>query len=78
MSSKSAAYEFGTAGIDNGVSWCRAVSLRPVANSAGKTTLIRHVLGLTRLNRFVRQLRSADPVGVFAQGYLSEEGDLPG
>src|SRR5512141_3023167 len=53
------------------------------ANAAGKTTLIRHVLGLLRAERgSVRVFGRdpvTDPVGVLSRiGYLSEENDLPG
>lgn len=53
------------------------------ANGAGKTTIIRHVLGLLRAERGrVRVLGMdpvAEPVAVLSRiGYLSEENDLPG
>jgi len=53
------------------------------ANGAGKTTPIRHILGLLRAERgSVRVFGRdpvADPVGVLSRiGYLSEENDLPG
>jgi ABC-2 type transport system ATP-binding protein len=53
------------------------------ANAAGKTTLIRHILGLLRAEsgsvRVFGLDPVADPVGVLSRiGYLSEENDLPG
>jgi ABC-2 type transport system ATP-binding protein len=53
------------------------------ANAAGKTTLIRHVLGLLRAEQGTVRVFGrdpvADPVGVLSRlGYLSEENDLPG
>src|SRR5262249_19062050 len=53
------------------------------ANRAGKTTLIRHVLGLLRAQtgsvRVFDRDPVADPVGVLSHvGYLSEDRDLPG
>ena len=53
------------------------------ANGAGKTTFIKHILGLLRAERgSVRVFGCdpvADPVGVLSRiGYLSEENDLPG
>jgi ABC-2 type transport system ATP-binding protein len=52
------------------------------ANAAGKTTLIRHILGLLRAEsgsvRVFGLDPVADPVGVLSRiGYLSEENDLP-
>src|SRR3989304_2627025 len=52
------------------------------ANGAGKTTIIRHVLGLLRAERgSVRVFGMdpvAEPVAVLSRiGYLSEENDLP-
>src|SRR5207244_12130239 len=53
------------------------------ARGAGKTTLIKHVLGLLRAERGSVRVFGldpvADPVGVLSRtGYLSEENDLPG
>jgi ABC-2 type transport system ATP-binding protein len=53
------------------------------ANGAGKTTFIKHVLGLLRAESgFVRVFGHdpvADPVAVLSRiGYLSEENDIPG
>src|SRR5712664_3562928 len=53
------------------------------ANVAGKTTLIRHILGLLRAEggsvRVFGLDPVADPVAVLSRiGYLSEENDLPG
>ena len=52
-------------------------------NAAGKTTLLKHVLGLLKAQ--IGRVRVfdldpvADPVGVLSRvGYLSEENDLPG
>src|SRR4051795_9080167 len=52
-------------------------------HGAGKTTLIKHVLGLLRAAtgsvRVFGKDPAADPAGVLARvGYLSEEPDLPG
>ena len=52
------------------------------ANAAGKTTLIKHILGLLRAEsgsvRVFGLDPVADPVGVLSRiGYLSEENDLP-
>ncbi len=52
-------------------------------NGAGKTTFIRHVLGLLRAEsgsvRVFGKDPVADPVAVLSRiGYLSEENDLPG
>lgn len=52
-------------------------------NGAGKTTIIKHVLGLLRAQegtvRVFGKDPVADPVGVLARiGYVSEESDLPG
>lgn len=52
------------------------------ANGAGKTTIIRHILGLLRAERGSVRVFGldpvADPVAVLARvGYLSEENDLP-
>src|SRR3954451_10094285 len=53
------------------------------ANGVGKTTLIRHILGLLRTEegsvRVFGRDPVRDPVGVLSRiGYLSEENDLPG
>src|SRR5260370_27570530 len=53
------------------------------ANAAGKTTLIKHLLGLLRAEsgsvRVFGLDPVADPVAVLSRiGYLSEENDLPG
>jgi ABC-2 type transport system ATP-binding protein len=53
------------------------------ANGAGKTTIIRHILGLLKAERGSVSVFGldpvADPVGVLSRvGYLSEENDLPG
>jgi ABC-2 type transport system ATP-binding protein len=53
------------------------------ANGAGKTTFIRHLLGLLRAEsgsvRVFGLDPVAEPVGVLSRiGYLSEENDLPG
>jgi ABC-2 type transport system ATP-binding protein len=53
------------------------------ANGAGKTTIIRHILGLLRAEsgavRVFGMDPVAEPVGVLSRiGYLSEENDLPG
>jgi ABC-2 type transport system ATP-binding protein len=53
------------------------------ANGAGKTTIIRHILGLLKAEsgsvRVFGLDPVADPVGVLSRvGYLSEENDLPG
>jgi ABC-2 type transport system ATP-binding protein len=53
------------------------------ANGAGKTTFIKHLLGLLRAERGSVRVFGldpvADPVGVLSRiGYLSEENDLPG
>ncbi len=53
------------------------------ANGAGKTTMLKHVLGLYRAAegsvRVFGKDPVVDPVGVLARvGYLSEENDLPG
>ena len=53
------------------------------ANGAGKTTFIRHVLGLLKAQTGTVRVFGldpvADPVGVLSRvGYLSEENDLPG
>ena len=53
------------------------------ANGAGKTTFIKHVLGLLRAESGTVQVFGLDPVadppGVLSRiGYLSEENDLPG
>src|SRR5688500_8483173 len=53
------------------------------ATGAGKTTLIRHIMGLLRAQqgsvRVFGRDPVADPVGVLSRiGYLSEENDLPG
>ncbi len=53
------------------------------ANGAGKTTFIKHILGLLRAEsgsvRVFGLDPVADPVGVLSRiGYLSEENDLPG
>jgi ABC-2 type transport system ATP-binding protein len=52
------------------------------ANAAGKTTLLRHLLGLLRAQagtvRVFGRDPVRDPVGVLSRvGYLSEENDLP-
>lgn len=52
-------------------------------NGAGKTTIIKHILGLLRAQagsvRVFGLDPVADPVGVLSRiGYLSEENDLPG
>lgn len=52
-------------------------------NGAGKTTIIKHVLGMLRAQsgtvRVFGRDPVADPVGVLSSlGYLSEEPDLPG
>src|SRR5438132_7426279 len=52
------------------------------ANVAGKTTLIKHILGLLRAESGLVRVFGldpvADPVGVLSRiGYLSEENDLP-
>ena len=52
------------------------------ANGAGKTTIIRHVLGLLRAERGTVRVFGmdpvAEPVAVLSRvGYLSEENDLP-
>src|ERR1700680_4464295 len=51
-------------------------------NAAGKTTLIKHVLGLLKAQagtvRVFGRDPVQDPVGVLSRiGYLSEEGELP-
>jgi len=53
------------------------------ANGAGKTTIIRHILGLLRAEsgtvRVFGMDPVAEPVAVLSRvGYLSEENDLPG
>src|SRR5208282_681177 len=53
------------------------------ANGAGKTTMIRHVLGLLKAQTGSIRVFGLDPVkepvGVLSRvGYLSEERDLPG
>jgi ABC-2 type transport system ATP-binding protein len=53
------------------------------ANGAGKTTMIRHLLGLLRAERGTVRVFGmdpvAEPVAVLSRvGYLSEENDLPG
>jgi len=53
------------------------------ANGAGKTTIIRHILGLLKAESGSVSVFGldpvADPVGVLSRvGYLSEENDLPG
>src|SRR3954469_3574015 len=53
------------------------------ANGAGKTTIIKHILGLLRAQtgtvRVFGRDPVADPVGVLSRvGYLSEENNLPG
>src|ERR1043166_3060833 len=53
------------------------------ATGAGKTTLIRHLLGLLRAQegsvRVFGRDPVADPVGVLSRvGYLAEDNDLPG
>ena len=53
------------------------------ANGAGKTTFIKHILGLLRAESGAVRVFGldpvADPVGVLSRiGYLSEEHDLPG
>jgi ABC-2 type transport system ATP-binding protein len=52
-------------------------------NGAGKTTMIRHILGMLKAQggsvRVFGRDPVADPVGVLSRvGYLSEENDLPG
>lgn len=52
------------------------------ANGAGKTTIIRHILGLLRAERGTVRVFGmdpvAEPVAVLSRvGYLSEENDLP-
>ena len=61
----------------------RGVVFGLIGASAGKTTLIRHVLGLLRARAGSVRVFGRDPVrepvGVLSRvGYLSEEGDLPG
>lgn len=51
-------------------------------NGAGKTTIIKHILGLLRAEQGTVRVFGKDPVsdppGVLSRiGYLSEEGDLP-
>ncbi len=51
-------------------------------NGAGKTTIIKHVLGLLNAQQGTVRVFGRDPVrdpvGVLSRiGYLSEEGDLP-
>jgi ABC-2 type transport system ATP-binding protein len=53
------------------------------ANGAGKTTIIKHILGLLRAESGTVRIFGldpvADPVAVLSRiGYLSEENDLPG
>jgi ABC-2 type transport system ATP-binding protein len=53
------------------------------ANGAGKTTIIKHILGLLKAQsgtvRIFGRDPAEDPVGVLSRiGYLSEENDLPG
>src|SRR5690349_9985965 len=53
------------------------------ANGAGKTTIIRHILGLLKAQAGTVRVFGldpvADPAGVLSRvGYLSEENDLPG
>src|SRR5260221_3495267 len=53
------------------------------ANGAGKTTIIKHILGLLKAPggtvRVFGLAPVADPVGVLSRtGYLAEENDLPG
>jgi len=53
------------------------------ANGAGKTTIIKHIMGLLKAQSGTVRVFGldpvADPVGVLSRvGYLSEENDLPG
>src|SRR5438046_4065149 len=53
------------------------------ANGAGKTTIIKHIMGLLKAQSGTVLVFGldpvADPVGVLSRvGYLSEENDLPG
>src|SRR5438132_11846977 len=53
------------------------------ANGAGKTTIIKHIMGLLKAQGGTVRVFGldpvADPVGVLSRiGYLSEENDLPG